>query len=138
LPVDTPAQVEWLEHQFARYLSFSFDFDVVVAHKDLSDDHILIDPVKGELTGIIDFADAGFSHPALDFSGLWRYGEAFVREVAGHYRGNMDEDFLARSRFPAMVHMADTMRALESHELPVTFEQLRAELDEVIASGLTL
>lgn len=55
-----------------------------LAHNDLSDDHILIRD-SGALAGIIDFTDASFGDPAIDFAWFWRLGEDAVDLVLAHY-----------------------------------------------------
>ena len=46
-----------------------------MVHNDFTEDHILIDPETGRLTGIIDFTDAGPDDPAFDFTFLRAYGD---------------------------------------------------------------
>lgn len=133
--------VEWVEHQFQEYLALSFSFDLTVIHSDLTADHILIDPVQGGVTGIIDFGDIEFSDPAIDFSGLWAYGNDFPEQTLSHYTGKVSNNFLERSKFPELVRYAEYMLKLEQGEkLPVSvsFEEFHESLTKVMASGLTL
>ena len=69
----------------------------VVAHCDLTDDHILAN-IEG-LTGIIDFGDAAVSDPALDFAFLWRYGDWVPQRAYEQYQHQGDETLLLRSRW---------------------------------------
>jgi aminoglycoside 2''-phosphotransferase len=132
-------EIDWIEYQFAKYLSLSFDFDTAVIHSDFTEEHIFIDPEKGRVTGIIDFSDTEFSDPALDFTGMWRYGEQFAKQVMKYYSCNKDPNFLERSKFPSLVHMVGNMLELaEGKNLPITFESSRKELTEVMESELTL
>ncbi len=55
-----------------------------LAHGDLSDDHILVRG-EGRLAGIIDFTDAAWGDPAIDFSYFWRLGEDCVDLVFANY-----------------------------------------------------
>jgi aminoglycoside 2''-phosphotransferase len=55
-----------------------------LAHNDLTDDHILVQ--DGRITGIIDFSDAAFGDPAIDFAWFWLLGEANVDLVLRDYR----------------------------------------------------
>lgn len=78
---------------------------VRLAHGDLGADHLLVDPATFELTGLIDFADAGLYDPAIDFVALFQWrGEAFVRTVLDHYPLPYDPGLLDRVRFDAIVH----------------------------------
>jgi aminoglycoside 2''-phosphotransferase len=130
-------EIRFIEAQFADYLALSCDVALVPIHRDLTGDHILVDPDVGCVAGVIDFADAQVNDPALDFAGLWAFGERFVKVVLDCYTGAIDADFLARSRFPAVMNVAGYMARLVGGEpLPVTFDALRGELGEVMASGL--
>lgn len=132
-------EIVWIEHQFSQYLSLSFDFEITVIHSDLVGDHIFVDPDKGTVTGIIDFADTEFSDPALDFAGMWHYGEQFPKQVLDNYAHRVDSDFLKRSKFPILVHMVGNMLEIENgNNLPVTFEESRKKLNECMNSGLSL
>ena len=55
-----------------------------LAHDDLSGDHILVR--DGRITGILDFSDAAFGDPAIDFAWFWRLGEANVDLLFRDYR----------------------------------------------------
>lgn len=132
-------EINWIEYQFAQYLSLSFDFEITVIHSDLVDDHIFVNPEKGKVTGVIDFADTEFSDPALDFAEMWHYGEQFPQQVLCNYEHKVGADFLKRSKFPILVHMVGNMLEIENgNKLPVTFEESRKKLDECMASGLSL
>lgn len=74
----------------ARFDAFHEAFEKVppglsrLAHNDLSDDHILLRDI-GVLAGVIDFTDASFGDPAMDFAWFWRLGEAALDHVLAHY-----------------------------------------------------
>jgi len=55
-----------------------------LVHDDISDDHILVD--AGRISGIIDFSDASFGDPAIDFAFFWRLGEDSLDAVLRAYR----------------------------------------------------
>lgn len=130
---------EWIEHQFSRYLALGWDAGIRVIHSDFVPDHIFIDPAAGRVTGVIDFADVEFADPAMDFGALWQFGEAFVRQVLAHYRGEVDADFIERSKFPPLAHMVCNMLELaQGQDIPVTFESCREALQRAMESGLTL
>ncbi len=67
-------------------------------HGDFSPDNLIIDPVSGRLTGIIDWGNAAIGDPALDFVPLvlWR-GWGFARAVIAAYRLPTDQDFVRSS-----------------------------------------
>ncbi|MER5336717.1 phosphotransferase [Micromonospora sp. NPDC002717] len=44
----------------------------VFTHNDLGIEHVLVDPDKGEVTGIIDWGDAAIADPAYDFGLICR------------------------------------------------------------------
>lgn len=66
-------------------------------HGDICPDHVIVDPVTGELHGLIDFADAMVGDPVLDFVGLVPLGGAgFVADVVSHYPHPLDDGFWDR------------------------------------------
>lgn len=69
----------------------------VLVHHDLSDEHILLSLNHPKIAGIIDFSDASFADPALDFAWLWELGEKFVQMVYQNYHYH-DKTFLERSQ----------------------------------------
>ncbi len=71
---------------------------VALIHGDLSGDHLLIGD-DGALTGVIDFAEARLSDPALDFAGvLNRFSWRDLEVVRAHYDAPVDASFMARAR----------------------------------------
>jgi len=91
----------WLEQRAAAFEASggSQVAPRVLIHGDLSGDHLLVDE-RGQLSGMIDFADALVADPALDFAGVlnelhWRDLEA----VLSHYSGEVDGGALERARF---------------------------------------
>lgn len=79
----------------------NFRFEPVFIHHDLSGcEHILCDPERGEITGIIDWGDAAIGDPAIDFTGIyWDCGEEFTKQVLVKYGGKVDETFWERTVF---------------------------------------
>jgi len=60
--------------------------DFVFCHNDLSGSNILIDPEKESiLTGIIDFANAGFYPRTNEFVPLYKIGRDFVCRIVKYY-----------------------------------------------------
>ena len=74
----------------ARFDAFHEAFEEIapgvprLAHNDLSDDHILVGD-DGALAGVIDFGDAAYGDPAIDFAWFWRLGEPAVDFVLATY-----------------------------------------------------
>ena len=46
----------------------------VFQHGDLGAEHILVDAMRGEIVGIIDWGDASWGNPVRDVVGLWAWG----------------------------------------------------------------
>ena len=77
-----------------------FCFQPVLLHRDLTSEHILYDPERGALTGIIDWGDASIGDPAFDFTGPFHdYGQAFAEQMLAAYRGQAGETFWDRVSF---------------------------------------
>ena len=88
----------------------NFQFKAVLAHRDLSGDHILVDLASGTISGIIDWGDVEIGDPAIDFTGLLDdYGADFARLALAHYGGSVDATFWDRVdfyRFAMPIHEA--------------------------------
>lgn len=77
-----------------------FTFQPVLIHDDLACEHILCDPVRGVLTGVIDWGDATIGDPAMDFVGLHSgHGRVFTERVLARYQGTVDAAFWQRMDF---------------------------------------
>lgn len=75
-----------------------------VVHGDLGPPHVLVDPHRAVLTGLIDWTDARLADPALDFADLLGgFGEQAARTVFEAYADARDtppdDAFLDRARF---------------------------------------
>ena len=66
-------------------------------HSDMWTYHIIVDPDKHTIAGIIDFGEE--SDPANDFKAFEYYGKNFVKEVYKNYSLPVDEDFEKRRLF---------------------------------------
>lgn len=79
----------------------NFKFEPVFIHRDLSgDQHILCNPERPEITGIIDWEDSCIGDPAIDFTGLyWDCKEKFTKRVLADYDGKVDKTFWERTIF---------------------------------------
>lgn len=64
----------------------ALNFDPVLIHADLNPSHILWDPARGKLVGVIDFGMAGFGDAAYDYASiLLAYGETPLRRMHNHH-----------------------------------------------------
>lgn len=71
-------------------------------HSDVVAEHVLLDPVTQEVTGIIDWGDIAIGDPVADFAGLFHWGgEQFVKTVLSTYMGPVDERVLPHARYLA-------------------------------------
>lgn len=96
-PLLTPIERKRVDSFWADMLDddANFQFRPSLVHADLGLDHILVDPERGGLSGVIDFGDARVGDPEIDLVGLLPT-EASV--LAG-YGQNTDETFRRRARF---------------------------------------
>lgn len=79
LPADLSAE---LARRLDHHLSERPAAGPVLLHGELSADHLLLDPDRGELSGVIDLNGTHLGRPAGDLRYLYdSYGEAFVRRV---------------------------------------------------------
>ncbi len=78
-----------------------------IIHRDLRDEHVLLNPQSRRISGIIDFGDATIGDPAFDFTWLWEYGKETAEEIYRKYRGPKDAEFLKRSHAHYLRWMAD-------------------------------
>ena len=78
----------------------NFHFQPVLIHADLVWEHILFDPGRGCLTGVIDWGEAVIGDPALDFAGLFDIaGRDATEQVLCEYDGPVDQTFWQRIHF---------------------------------------
>ncbi len=69
----------------------------VLVHNDLTWEHIIWDRKKKQVN-IIDFSDRSFGDPAIDFAGLWEFGNKLTNRVYALYHGKKDKKLLYRSQ----------------------------------------
>jgi aminoglycoside 2''-phosphotransferase len=87
-----------------------FRFRPALIHNDLSANHILCQPGRAALSGVIDWGDAAIGDPAIDFVGLLAdCGTAFAERVLAAYQGQVDATFRRRMQF--------YLRAVPFHEI---------------------
>lgn len=104
LPLFTAQEQAAIVAFWSRYLDDDtcFTFTPTLVHRDLNSEHILFDPATGNLTGIIDWGDAGIDDPAVDFAGVRRQlGDEFARQMLAAYRHPLDATFRQRMDFYA-------------------------------------
>lgn len=95
-------QITWVENLFDKALSDPavFDYTPTVIHGDLAPYHILYQPEKNEISGVIDFGVSGLGDPALDIGTLiTNYGEMFVSRIRTSYPAF--DQHMDRARFYA-------------------------------------
>lgn len=74
-------------------------YGLVFSHNDLGIEHVLVEPVSGTVTGVIDWSDAAIVDPAYDFGLLYRdLGPAALDTALDHYRTTADELRAIRER----------------------------------------
>lgn len=71
---------KFLEDFFARSLAggAEWTYEPVLLHGDLSPEHLLVDAVRGEITGVIDWGDVAIGNPARDFIYFYDWGPDFL------------------------------------------------------------
>jgi aminoglycoside 2''-phosphotransferase len=100
LPLLASAAQARITRDWQVFLNDDTRFPATLIHHDLAGEHILYNPARGTISGIIDWGDAAIGDPAIDFTGLLAaYGEVFVERVLAHYQGAIDESFRRRMRF---------------------------------------
>jgi aminoglycoside 2''-phosphotransferase len=104
LPLFTAREQAAIVAYWSRYLDDDtcFAFTPTLVHRDLNTEHVLFDPATGNLTGVIDWGDAGLDDPAVDFAGVrHQLGDDFARQMLAAYRHPLDTTFLRRMDFYA-------------------------------------
>lgn len=99
-----------------------------LAHDDLSDDHILV--AGSRLVGIIDFSDAAYGDPVIDFAWFWHLGETNVDRLLQDYKfGSEDSSLKTRSHWICVRSMINQLWYGLQGKSELTAEQTVAELD---------
>lgn len=99
-----------------------------LVHDDLSDDHILIE--SGRISGILDFSDASFGDPAIDFAFFWRLGEAALDAVLHDYRfSGEDRSLKTRSHWMFVRYMINQLAYGPQAKWGLTPDRVLAELE---------
>ena len=99
-----------------------------LAHDDLSDDHILVDGSR--LGGIIDFSDAAYGDPVIDFAWFWRLGEVNLDSLLQDYKFTADDPALkTRSLWIFVRYLINQLWYGLQGKWGLTAEQTLAELE---------
>jgi len=101
---------------------------IVALHSNPGPEHTFVDPETGQLTGIIDFGDAYFSHPVNDLR-RYRAPADRVAVLAGYLEeGAVDDDFMTTWRVACA--QSDITAIAFSPELQT---DAAAELDQILS-----
>lgn len=96
-----PDEQAWTTHIFTNFLQLIKEHQVqtVVTHSDLAPEHIIVNPNKQTLSGVIDFGDVNITDPAYDFTFLNKYGKDFLEAAYQAYSLPRDPYFDKRRQF---------------------------------------
>jgi aminoglycoside 2''-phosphotransferase len=85
IPLDQQPYLRYLEGLYEDYLNddANFDYTPQLLHSDLSPGHILFDPERLTIVGIIDFGDVNIGNPDYDeFTWMYiDYGSGFIETL---------------------------------------------------------
>ncbi|MBI3385110.1 aminoglycoside phosphotransferase family protein [Candidatus Gottesmanbacteria bacterium] len=100
-PFISTSEQQWIEKIFNNFFAVmkKSNIKLCVTHSDIMPEHIIVDPHKHTLSGIIDFGDISIGDPALDFTFLNKYGKDFLDKVYDEYKLITDEYFETRRQF---------------------------------------
>ena len=84
--------------------------DLVFCHNDVRDDHVMVDPGTGGVTGIVDWGDAVLGDPALDLATvLTDFGPWVLARVLAGYRHPREAGLRDRIRWVARRRMVEDL-----------------------------
>lgn len=136
LPLLQRSEQTQVAERWSAYLdeSANFQFQPALIHRDLSTEHILIDPERQRVAGIIDWGDAAIGDPALDFTGLYAgLGPQFMEDALAGYGSPPDPALRERAIFYTFVIPFHAILFGQSTNSPPHIgeglAQLRATLD---------
>ena len=117
-PVIRKTLPDHVDHETERYLAGHVALPPpsplapVLCHADIKGEHIIVSERADAVLGVIDWSDCCITDPLLDFTGLMIWlGEAFVRQVLGHYTRPIDDHFLERVCFYSRCFTLDNLGA---------------------------
>ncbi|MEV3961629.1 aminoglycoside phosphotransferase family protein [Nocardia sp. NPDC050193] len=74
-------------------------YGLVFSHNDLGIEHVLVEPISGSVTGVIDWSDAAIVDPAYDFGLVYRdLGPAALDTALDNYRADAHDIRAIRAR----------------------------------------
>ncbi len=83
---------------------------LVFCHNDVRDEHLMVDPDTGLVTGLIDWGDAVLGDPALDLATvLTDFGPEVYRRVLAGYRAPREDGLGERLRHLARRRMVEDL-----------------------------
>ena len=91
-----------ISYFFKKYLGDdkNIKYFPALVHNDFSKDHILIDTVNKQISGIIDFGDIAIGDPSYDFLYLLdEFGKRFLKEVFRFYYNPIQKPTFAKIQF---------------------------------------
>lgn len=104
---------------------------LVLVHNDLSHEHLLFDLGSGDVTGIIDWADAEFGYPTQDMAFFdYIHGPDFTAQLLAHYPHPISESELgymrATNHLRCLRWIVDAANSGEPSDLAKHLEWIRA------------
>jgi aminoglycoside 2''-phosphotransferase len=110
-----------------------FRFRPTLIHRDLNAEHILVDPARNVVSGIIDWGDAAIGDPAIDFTGLYaELDREFMDQVLAHYDAAGDDTLRERALFYALVVPFHAVLFGQSHGSRQHIDQGLAQLQAAL------
>lgn len=128
LPSLTSSQQKWVEKQFSNFVQMvrNNPFVTKLTHADMWTYHIIVDPKKEKLAGIIDFS-LRIADPARDFKSIEYYGRSFVNQTYKNYDVDIDDTFDQRRLFYTLYdEVFETNRAQEEKDSTKFKKQLES------------
>lgn len=105
-------------------------WEIVALHSNPGPEHTFVDPISGQMTGIIDFGDAYFSHPVHDLR-RFRAPDDRAAMLAGYF-----EDSPASEEFMAVWKVACAIADIVAIALsPEYRDAAAAELDRILSES---
>jgi hypothetical protein len=100
LPLLEPGERSRAKRAIAAHLDDddNFRFAPCLTHGDIGPEHVLVTDT-GDLSGVIDWGDAGVGDPVFDLAWVLHAMPAEGERVLGAYGGPPDDRFLVRARF---------------------------------------
>lgn len=104
--------------------------EIVALHSNPGPEHTFVDPATGQLTGIIDFGDAYFSHPVNDLR-RYRAPEDRRAVLAGYLEsGPVSDDFMSVWRVGGAIADIVAIAFSQEHQ-PAAKAELNQILEEI-------